>query len=362
MDGRMALAVVMLLVALTGCGGAAGGGMNGLHPQDYRENNGWGGAEAARAVRVVVATGTRGPDYAATQGAIEIEAAGDRAAGEEAYRLAGEAELERERALGTIQAGQATGTAEHGEMVAAMEGTRGAELHGIAAEGTREAIRIGVAAGADRATRQAGVEGTAEAEQDAVHAHQLALAAKKRKAEMRAADLRAVWGAYIWPIVQGGVILAICWASVYFLFQLAMAGKLVDRIIAFSSSISGHWEPVFNGTAYPAPTGPSNGNKRLADDDGDLLQLLIYATKVDCFTFDRLAAGGYPRRKERWVELMARLQGDGWVMKVGLPGAATKWVVKGDSRGRSVGIHEILTSYRVGFQTMSPPLLGVGVP
>jgi len=317
------------------------------------------------AVTVLVATPTPGgTDYNATRSALEIKAAGDRAAGDEAYRLAGEAEREAQAAMATVQVAQATATASIAETETAIQATQGAELHAIAIQESQAAAAIEVAAGADRATRQAAVALTAEAEQEVIHAHKLALAAKDRRAETRAADLGEFWDSYVWPIAKGAFILALIAAAIILVFQLTMAGRLMDRLIDFSSTVSGHWEPALNGTAYPADSGPLRiGSKTLTKEDGDLLQMLIYAVKADCFQFDQLVDRGYPPDKAKWVELMARIHSDGWVIKVGVGGSVEKWIVRQDTLGRDVPIHQILTEYRKSFQTMNPsPMLTGATP
>jgi len=318
------------------------------------------------AVTVLVATPTPGgTDYNATRSALEIKAAGDRAAGDEAYRLAGEAEREAQAAMATVQVAQATATASIAETETAIQATQGAELHAIAIQESQAAAAIEVAAGADRATRQAAVALTAEAEQEVIHAHKLALAAKDRRAETRAADLGEFWDSYVWPIAKGAFILALIAAAIILVFQLTMAGRLMDRLIDFSSTVSGHWEPALNGTAYPVEQMPQLGSKVLAPEDGDMLQMLIRAVKADCFQFDRLVDAGYPLDKKKWVGLMARLDRDGWVIKVRVGGSVDKWIVRQDSRGQDIPIHEILTSYRTAFQTMGPspsPMLTGATP
>lgn len=317
--------------------------------------------------RVVVATPTPGGvDYNATRSVLEIAAAADRAAGDAAYRLAGEAELDAQHAMATIQAAQATATAKYAEGAAATRDARDAELHAVAVEEQRAAAAIAIAAEADRATRQAVVSLTAVAEQDAVHVHQLELVDKERRAETRAADLGEFWNSYVWPIAKGLFVLALITAAIILVFQLTMAGKLMDRLIDFSSTISGHWEPALNGTAYPVENDLLQlGGKTLAKEDGDLLQVLIYAVKADCFQFDALVQGGYPADKKKWVRLMARLERDGWVIKVNVGGSVDKWIVRRDNQGLDIPIHEILTSYRTAFQTMGPapaPILTSATP
>lgn len=314
---------------------------------------------------VVVATPTAGPDYNATRSAIDIQAAANRAAGDEAFRLAGEAELDAQRAIATIQAQQVAATASHAETMAAIQATQGAELHAIAGEGTRAAIEIEVSAAQGAATRQARAQQTAQAEQAIEQKHAAALREKERIAEQRAAD----WKEYTRPllaIAPGILVLAFCITAACMLMRLALARDVVADFLALVERLTGNFDTTINGTAYPVDsTALVPGSKVMAQEDGDLLQLLIYAVKADCFQFDTLTQGGYPSDKKKWVRLMARLQRDGWAVKINVGGSVDKWIVRRDSQGADIPIHEILTSYRTAFQTMGPapsPSLTRGMP
>ena len=282
---------------------------------------------------IVVATPTPGPDWSATAAAIEIQAAADRAAGDAAYKVAGQIEITRQWDMATVQAGQATATAHHA-----------ATLGAIAAEGTRQALAVQADAARATATRAAVLAATVQGEQDAARAHQSTLIASQRLAEVRRERaqewVRPVAGV-TGPLLLFGLVLT----GVLLMLRMALARDLADDLIAVLERFTGHFAPVIEGeiisAGLPGPPAP------VASADNDRLEFLRYALSAGTYAYDQMRTAGWPGGARRWQRTMEQLQADGWAVLVKNRHGGQKYIAPG---GRDI-LHA-LAHYS---QTTPPP-------
>jgi len=298
------------------------------------------------AVTVLVATPTPGPDYNATRAAIEIRAAEDQAAGDQAYRLAGEAELTRQWTLATVEAGEA-----------AIEATRAAELHEVVMVGTQQALELASANDQATATRQAALAMTSQADQDQERAHAAAIRAKERDAELHRATVQQ-WtrplSAAVLPLMLFGLVVT----AVLLMIRAALARNLADDILDLVERVTGNFAPIIDGTAVPvqprrSPSTDLAEIKGLSQVDQDMLDLLHYARRAGSLAYNKLRAAGYSGGGPRWQRLLEKLAHDprapggvGWVILDG-SGGSKRYILRA-----GVNINDIRQAY--GAFSVSP--------
>ena len=269
---------------------------------------------------IVVASPTPGPDWSATRAAIEIQAAADRAAGDQAYRLAGEAELTRQWSAATAEAGLATATAQHVATLSAIE-----------AHATQQALALAAAADRATATRSAVLAATVQHDQDLARAHVAALDASERTAEMRRQRAQE-WVRPLVGITGPFLVFALAVSAGLLVLRLALARDLADDLIAVVERVTGNFAPLLiEGEAVPVldPAAPAAA---LGAGDSELAEFLRYALGAGSYCYDPIRAAGWAHGARSWQRHMERLTADGWAIKVSNGRGGQKYIERGNNR------------------------------
>jgi len=300
---------------------------------------------AAPAVIIVVATPTNGPDNMATRAAIEIRAAQDQAAGQAAYRLAGEAELTRQWALATIEGAEAQ-----------IEATHVAELNGIKLAATRVALELEAADDRATATRVALIETTVQAKRNAEATHAAAIRIKERDTELHQATVRE-WTKPLSVAAMPVLLFGFVTVAVLLMIRAALARNLANDIMAVVERVTGHFAPIIDGTVVPISSTDVTGLTALAGADRDMIEMLYVARQVSSLAINQLRTAGYTGGGPKWTRLMQKLADDprspgglGWVFLDGT-GGGKRYLLRA-----GVNINDIIQAYG-GFMHQSPPTL-----
>lgn len=296
-------------------------------------------------VIVLIATPTQGPDYTATRASFEIQAAANEAAGKEAFRLAGLAELERQAALSTIQAIEADVAATHE-----------AEIQAVELDATTEALELAAVADRATATRQAHLAGIAQAEQDTEAAHLAVIRSKDREAEIQRATVRQ-WtrplSAAALPVLLFGFVTT----AVLLMVRAALARHLADDILDVIARVTGHFAPYIEGQAVQIPSTNVKALDNLATGDADMLDLLHFSRRAGSLAYNQLRQAGYRGGGPKWQSLVERLATDprspgamGWCI-LDATGGSKRYILRA-----GVGINDVLSAYG-GFNNPPAPML-----
>ena len=300
-------------------------------------------------VIVLIATPTQGPDYNATRASFEIQAAANaaanEAAGKEAFRLAGLAELERQVALSTIQAIEAD-----------VAATYAAEVQAVELDATTEALELAAVADRATATRQAHLAGIAQDQADIEARHAAAIRAKDREAEIQRATVRQ-WtrplSAAALPVLLFGFVTT----AVLLMVRAALARHLADDILDVIARVTGHFAPYVDSTAVQIPSTNITALDNLATGDTDMLDMLHFSRRSGSLAYNKLRAAGYRGGGPKWQSLVERLATDprspgamGWCI-LDATGGSKRYILRA-----GVGINDVLSAYG-GFNNPPTPMM-----